>query len=83
VSQANGGGESTLDFELAYPLVWPQQIKLFQTDDQPTEANYTYDGFLNNFFDAIDGSYCTYSAFNETGNSPIGMYHPCIVVVHD
>lgn len=30
------------------------------------EANYTYEGFLNNFLDAIDGSYCTYSSNGET-----------------
>lgn len=41
-TQANGGPESTLDFEISYPIVYPQQIKLFQTDDKPTEANYTY-----------------------------------------
>lgn len=49
-NQASGGYESTLDFELAFPLVYPQGIVLFQTDDLPTENNYTYDGFLNNFF---------------------------------
>ena len=27
-------------------------------------------GIFNNFLDAIDGSYCTYDAFNVTGNSP-------------
>lgn len=41
---------------------------LFQTDDQPTEEDYVYVGFLNNFLDAIDGSYCTYSAFGISGN---------------
>jgi tripeptidyl-peptidase-1 len=45
-SQANGGGESTLDFELAYPIVYPQSIVLFQTDDKPTEADYEYEGKL-------------------------------------
>lgn len=34
------------------------------------EANYTFSGFFNDFLDAIDGSYCTYSAFGETGNDP-------------
>lgn len=58
VGQANGGPESTLDFEISYPIVYPQQIKLFQTDDKPTEANYTYDGFLNNFFGKGFGLYC-------------------------
>lgn len=72
VAQPVAGLESILDLSISIPLIYPSVPILFQTDDEPTEANYTYDGFLNNFFDAIDGSYCTYSAFNETGNSPIG-----------
>ena len=34
------------------------------------------EGFLNTFLDAIDGSYCTYSAFNETGNAPTDPVYP-------
>lgn len=49
---------------------------LFQTDDPVYEANYTYEGFLNNFLDGIDGSYCTYSAFGETGNSVLDPPYP-------
>ncbi|EDO01044.1 hypothetical protein SS1G_03518 [Sclerotinia sclerotiorum 1980 UF-70] len=69
VSQA--GGESLLDFELAYPLVYPQKLVLYQTDD----INYSNEnpplGAFNTFLDAIDGSYCTYSAYGETGNDPV------------
>lgn len=65
------GGESDLDFQLAYPIVYPQNTILFQTDDifyaAGTEGG---GGFLNTFFDAIDGSYCTYSAYGETGDDP-------------
>ncbi|KAF2164325.1 hypothetical protein M409DRAFT_67866 [Zasmidium cellare ATCC 36951] len=66
----NAGAESDLDFQISYPLIWPQNSILFQTDDPVYEANYTFEGFLNNFLDAIDGSYCSYSAFGITGNSP-------------
>jgi len=62
---AANGDESLLDFQLAYPIVYPQTIVLFQTDDPVVEANYNYNGFLNNFLDAIDGSYCSYSAFGK------------------
>ncbi|KAE8153802.1 peptidase S8/S53 domain-containing protein [Aspergillus avenaceus] len=64
----NAGGESDLDFQLAYPLVHPQTITLYQTDD----ANWSYNttGFLNTFLDALDGSYCTYCAYGECGNDP-------------
>ena len=73
---AEAGVESDLDFEVAYPLIYPQNIVLFQTDDPVYEANYTFKGQLNNFLDAIDGSYCTYSAFGETGNSPLDPPYP-------
>ncbi|PQE33518.1 hypothetical protein CJF32_00003388 [Rutstroemia sp. NJR-2017a WRK4] len=71
VSVDEGGGESILDFELAYPLLYPQKIVLYQTDD----INYSNEnptvGAFNVFLDAIDGSYCTYSAYGETGNDPV------------
>lgn len=40
------------------------------------ESNYTFNGFLNNFLDAIDGSYCSYSSNGETGNSPLDPPYP-------
>ena len=63
------GPESDLDFEISYPIIYPQNSVLFQTDDPVYEANYVFRGFLNNFLDALDGSYCTYTAFGITGNS--------------
>jgi tripeptidyl-peptidase-1 len=50
------GGESDLDFELAYPLIYPQTITLFQTDDlyYAEGAHHNY-GFFNTFLDALDG----------------------------
>lgn len=65
----SAGAESDLDFQIAYPIIWPQNTILFQTDDANYEANYTYEGFLNNFLDAIDGSYCTFSDYGITGNT--------------
>lgn len=53
------GAESDLDFQVAYPLIYPQGTVLFQTDDPVYENNYTFTGFLNNFLDALDGSYCS------------------------
>jgi hypothetical protein len=54
---------------LSYPIIWPQNTILFQTDDANCESNYTYEGLLNNFLDAIDGSYCTFSDYGITGNT--------------
>lgn len=67
------GVESDLDFEAAQPLIWPQKTILFQTDDEYYQLNETapntpLKGFWNTFYDALDGSYCTYSAYGETGN---------------
>ncbi|KAG9890573.1 aorsin, partial [Aureobasidium melanogenum] len=73
VSLQLAGGESDLDFQLAYPLVYPQTTTLYQTDDIyyafGNDPNAT--GLFNTFFDAIDGSYCTYSAYGETGDDPV------------
>lgn len=62
-------GESDLDLQVAYPLIHPQGVTLYQTDDKI----YTISGaggLFNNFLNAVDGSYCSYSAFGETGNDP-------------
>lgn len=54
------GGESDLDFQISYPIIYPQNSILFQTDDIfYAEGLEGGGGFLNTFFDAIDGSYCT------------------------
>lgn len=86
---SNAGPESDLDFQISYPLIYPQNSILFQTDDPVYEANYTYAGFLNNFLDALDGSYCSTSSpldppypdpSNATGaykgNLQCGVYKP-------
>jgi len=71
------GGESDLDFQISYPLIYPQNSILFQTDDIFYASGLEGGGgFLNTFLDAIDGSYCTYSAYGETGNSPIDPVYP-------
>ena len=61
------GSESPLDLTIAYSLIYPQQITLYQNDDNKT-TNFT--DFFGTFLDAVDGSYCTYSAFGETGDDP-------------
>ncbi|KAN0096089.1 subtilisin-like protein [Hyaloscypha variabilis] len=58
-SVTSAGPESDLDFQVSYPLIYPQNSILFQTDDPVYEADYTFTGFLNTFLDALDGSYCS------------------------
>ncbi|KAJ5896113.1 Aorsin [Penicillium subrubescens] len=70
-SSSLNGGESDIDIDLAYSLIYPQSVTLYQVDDQlyePEEVATT--NLFNTFLDALDGSYCTYSAYGETGNDP-------------
>ncbi|KAI1750022.1 subtilisin-like protein [Xylaria castorea] len=62
------GLESSLDFDSAWPLIYPQGTVLYQTDDEYYEYTGNFTGFWNTFLDAIDGSYCNYAAFGEKGN---------------
>ena len=74
---ADDGGESLLDFGVAYPIIYPQQITLYQTDDEYYAADGGGGtGLFNTFLDALDGSYCTYAAYGETGNSEIDPTYP-------
>ncbi|KAK6439473.1 hypothetical protein LTR95_004324 [Oleoguttula sp. CCFEE 5521] len=78
---AYAGGESDLGlspyFQISYPLIWPQNSILYQTDDIFYATGVEGGGgFLNTFLDAIDGSYCTYSAYGETGDSSIDPVYP-------
>ncbi|KAI3109328.1 hypothetical protein CBS147333_5650 [Penicillium roqueforti] len=64
-------GESDIDIDMAYALIYPQSVTLYQVDDQiyePQEVATT--NLFNTFLDALDGSYCTYSAFGEKGDNP-------------
>jgi tripeptidyl-peptidase I len=69
----NNTGESDIDMDMAFSLIYPQTVTLYQTDDRvqtTEESSGSLEGFLNTFLDALDGSYCTYSAYGITGDSP-------------
>lgn len=56
VPTADAGGESDLDFQLAYPIIYPQTITLYQTDDSYYAQNDSvHVGLFNTFLDALDG----------------------------
>ena len=68
-------GEDTLDLATAMPIVYPQNVTLYQTDDrwwsqQSTEHIGHGFGTFNTFLDAIDGSYCTYDGGNNRTLDP-------------
>ncbi|EHK44450.1 uncharacterized protein TrAtP1_008994 [Trichoderma atroviride] len=68
----NQGVEADMDVQIAFPLIYPQNITIYQSDDI-YYTGYGLDshlGWFQDWLDAIDGSYCTYSAFGETGNDP-------------
>lgn len=62
-------GESDFDLSVAYSLIYPQKVILYQVDDS-TYVNLDSKIYFNSFLDALDGSYCTYSAYGVTGNDP-------------
>ncbi|KAH6660863.1 peptidase S8/S53 domain-containing protein [Truncatella angustata] len=64
-------GEADLDIDVAYPIVYPQSLTVYQVDDEYYHLyQVQYTGLFNTFLDAIDGSYCDYSAYDETGDNP-------------
>jgi len=67
-STSQSGSESLLDLDIAYPLLYPQSIKLFQTLD-PKTAEYT-EGIFDPFLDALDASYCTYDGGDDSNYDP-------------
>ncbi|KAH8775152.1 peptidase S8/S53 domain-containing protein [Hyaloscypha finlandica] len=66
------GPEVALDLQLAFPIVYPQEITLYDVDDFIVQANQldTYTFGFNTFLDALDGSHCNFSAYGETSNDP-------------
>jgi tripeptidyl-peptidase-1 len=59
LTQAQEGNviESALDFDAAYSIIWPQNIRQYQIGDG---VNIDSVGTFNIFLDALDSSYCTY-----------------------
>ncbi|UNI15306.1 Tripeptidyl-peptidase I [Purpureocillium takamizusanense] len=55
-----------LDFEMAVPLIYPQNTVLYMVPDSGPNKP----GIWNPFLDALDASYCNYSAHGYTGDTP-------------
>ncbi|KAM3459880.1 hypothetical protein NHJ6243_006416 [Beauveria neobassiana] len=66
---ANAEGEAALDFDVSYPVIYPQNIELFQAKGNFNYFKRTF-GIFNQFLDGVDGSYCTFSSHNYTGDDP-------------
>jgi tripeptidyl-peptidase-1 len=65
--QALAGGEVALDLQLAYPIVYPQEITLYDVDDFIVQSNQldTYTFGFNTFLDALDGVSQNLKKFKE------------------
>jgi tripeptidyl-peptidase I len=64
-------GEADIDIDIGQSLIYPQTITLYQVDDQLYEpAEVATTNVFNTFLDALDGSYCNYSAYGVTGDTP-------------
>lgn len=64
-------GESDIDLDISISIIYPQSVTVYEVDDLPNSSGETdVDGFLNTFLDSIDGSYCDYTAYGITGDSP-------------
>ncbi|KAL6807472.1 subtilisin-like protein [Trichoderma sp. SZMC 28013] len=70
--EPDGSGEADLDVQMSLPLVYPQNVTIYQVDDDyyTTYGREIYWGMFQSWLNAIDGSYCNYTAFGETGNDP-------------
>lgn len=57
---------------VSYPIIYPQNTVLFQTDDPYVEevTLNRLNGLFNHFLDAIDGSYCSYTTGDTNGIDP-------------
>jgi tripeptidyl-peptidase I len=70
-NDTRNSGESDIDLDLSISLIYPQSVTVYQVDDLPNSSGETGNiGWLNTFLDSIDGSYCNYTAYGITGDSP-------------
>lgn len=76
-SQSSAGLEADIDFEMAYPLVYPERLLVYE-DSSPGAGEAT-ETFLTGFLDYVDGSFCT-SAEKNAGYQ-CGVYRITRVVV--
>lgn len=71
----NAVGEAALDFDVAIPIVYPQSTVLYQT-----HSNFnglTTLGFLNQFLDAVDGSYCSKDGGDDILTDGVTLFEEC------
>ena len=72
-SPTDASGEADIDFELAYGILGPQAITLYQ-DGGKSNAN----NLFIPFFDAIDGSFC--NSAEKANGAQCGVFAPSPII---
>ncbi|TQV94424.1 alkaline serine protease AorO [Cordyceps javanica] len=72
-SPDKAGGESLLDFDMAYPIIYPQGTTLFQVKEDQ------YDNIFGDFLSAIDSDYCSQDPY-WNNHKMCGTFEPTNVV---
>lgn len=71
-------GEADLDVQISWPIIYPQNVTVFNSDDIPTAYKTVnpLQGLFNNFLSYLDSTYCTSCSFGECGDDPAydGIY---------
>ena len=77
-------GEAALDFQVSIPIIYPQSTKVYQAHDNYDGSAHL--GFLDQWLDGIDGSFCTYEGGDDakvdgtTPNEMCGTFTPAKVI---
>ena len=77
------GSEAMLDYSVALPIIYPQKIKAFVTNDgyEPTEySNYPKNTGIQSFLDAIDADICKSNGAQKNATLDCGKYKPTNVL---
>lgn len=61
----NAGSESNLDFDMAIPIIYPQQTALYQVQYPNNLTNFNY--IFNDLLDAFSGPYCADNGDTTSG----------------
>lgn len=78
-SPDNAGSESNLDFDMAIPIIYPQQTALYQVQYPDNLPNFNY--IFNDFLDAFSGPYCDDNGDKGSGKDCNSIPAPNVVSI--
>jgi tripeptidyl-peptidase-1 len=77
------GSEAMLDYSIALPIIYPQEIKAFVTNDGYTPSDsstYPKNTGIQSFLDAIDADICKSNGAQKHASLDCGKYKPTNVI---